>query len=434
MNGQPFVQQTKAKSYGCELQPLVFDRIEELKSKGLLNHIQVTIPNTITFNTAHEFSKKIATIAHCNILNTFGENNWSELAPMVAQIRALNPVHVVEHFTAFRPSENEKTGVYFDLGLTRPLSKLKIIDGVNRWQEMIDRPLCLENISIAENVEAYFDLLLEVREKTGCGIACDLPHFFLSVYSAGFSEERIRTLAGSLRPKQLHVGGLSITNGVLKDNHKGFSPWILQLAHSLFSEADYITLEQNHLIPASVIEKQLNQCRLAQHPSVPAEIKAGIGIALAELNDELAKETAINAGVLVGVRTSLKSEGLGNQCESSLEFYNKYQPFFSPIASLEQCFDNLSPEQAVEALASVARWSLYYQSWWRPETPRFANVSYGEGSKTFYSAVVSDDTITGENQIENENKRRFESKRGFWCEIATPGISINEPRQRSIEI
>ena len=100
-------------SLGCELQPLVVPPIPTLRNDGPLKHLQVTIPNTLTFFQAQAAVDDVPVIAHCNLLNTFGENQWEELRPFTRQIRALKPAHVVQHFTAFRHPSGEKTGIIF---------------------------------------------------------------------------------------------------------------------------------------------------------------------------------------------------------------------------------------------------------------------------------------------------------------------------------
>jgi uncharacterized protein (UPF0276 family) len=409
------------KSFGCELHPLLFDKITVMKTAGLIDHIQVTVPNTVGFKDAFRFSEQIPTIVHSNLLNTFGENNWSELKPVSKQVQALKPIHVVEHFTAFRQN-SEKSGIYFNLSLFEKRNFEKIVDVVRRWQDLLDAPLCLENVAIVENVEAYFNLLCEVREKTGCKVVCDLPHFFISAFSASFSDEQIVKTAKALNPIQVHAGGLTCAYGILKDNHKGYSPWIAGAGHLLFTNAEYMTLEQSPQIPATTIEKYLTDCKAPSVSTVPRDIKMAKGASATEVNDDLAIDAIVSIGLSNGVR---RSPDTTTEIDSAVDLYSKYQPFVFPLASLEDSMGDLTPAQAVQVAASISKLSMLYQSWWNPEAGSYSRVSYGEENTLIHTSILSEDGSYNSANLGEENIKRFQSvKNNFWCDVAMPKISI----------
>lgn len=416
----------KKKSIGCELQPLIFDDIITQKNEGILDHIQITVPNNISFLKAFECSNLIATIAHCNLLNTFGENNWADLQAVGQQIKALKPVHVVEHFTAFRPHSNEKTGLYFTTELREPKIFSKICDSIAKWQDVLGIKVCLENIAISNNVEEYFDLLLNVMARTDCGIACDVPHFLISVNSAKMDRKKVLLLANDLNPKQIHVGGLSILDGQLKDNHKLFSPWVVSEANILFENFEYITLEQNHMINSYTVKQNLQSIRQEAQIESPAFLLDGMGPSSEKLNDEIAFDAAKANGFPKAVRKwdrILVPEIQNEQLNSPLDLYNKYTPFFSPIATIELAFSDLDPISAVKSVTSLIRWSFAYLSWWYPLSARYAHIIYGEGpSELFANLINESDAPVNETYIRGPLLKRFISDKNFWVEVAFPRI------------
>lgn len=405
------------KSYGCELQPNLFDSIDSLKKRAHLDHLQVTIPTTVSYEEVLKQIGDLQIIAHSNLLNVFGKVSWDELKHVVPQIRSLNPLHVVEHFTAFRPVETEKTGLFFDPSISNESGFSEVRDKILRWQDLLGIPLCLENIGIAENVQQYFDFLLKIRDATECEVACDVPHFILSTVTAKYPSTEIEELAKALNPVQIHIGGLSVVNGIIRDNHKGFSPWLSGLSDRLFPNAQFITLEQNHKIPADIVESQLIEAHSERPIQIPLNVQNAEGIPSEILNEELTLETAKNVGLPKGIRRiEVENPGL----ETALELYEKYQPFIFPVTSLKLEIKELGPVEAVEAVASIARWAINYQSWWAPDAPRYARISYGEGDNLKFTTVISEKSNSDQTN-EREKVRRFNSKNNeFWCEIATP--------------
>ena len=418
-------------SVGCELQPVMIPVLPELRREKLVSHLQITIPNTLTYFQAREAALDTPLIAHCNLLNTFGENSWAELKPWTKQIRSLKPVHVVEHFTAFRLSSGHKPAVWFDLELMRPLKKQAVIDTVDRWQTELGVPLCLENVPLADNVEAYFDLLLDVKSATGCEIACDLPHFFLSVFSANYSDAQIRNLAAALAPRQLHVGGLSrSSDGLLRDNHKVFSPWILSEGLALFPEAPFVTLEQNHRIPAESVSKQLRMIHDCEPAKTPEGYRQLHGASSEVLSQEIAFETARSNRYPIPPRDEsryrqLSAERYTKESSSLIDFYDKFLPFVSPLSVLEAEVDNLPPTEIVRTLAAASQWAISYLSWRSPQevARAYAVVRYGEGDKICFERRMG--SSVGEYS-KFEETRRFSSERGFWVEVTSPRLRIDE--------
>jgi len=420
-----------AISLGCELQPILLPRLLEFKRDKLMSHLQVTIPNTLTFFQAMESIGDLSVIAHCNILNTFGKNEWAELKPWVRQIRSLRPQHVVEHFTSFRSPSGEKTGILFEPAITIGARRQVVVDSINRWQDLLGLPLCLENVPISKDIEAYFDFLLEIKSETGCGIACDLPHFFLSMFSGKRSESQMRSLAADLDPTQLHVGGLSLSpEGTLRDNHKLFSPWVLSQGRLLFPTANFITLEQNHQVPPDMVAKQLKAITDEKVLPIPDGFYEGNGMSEGIANTELSYETALSNRYPEPVlspnynRSSAVRYRKGPQ--NSLEFYDKYLPFLSPLSILEEQLDDLSSKEVIQFLASMSRWSFSYLSWWNSALARTATaaVRYGEGETVHFERRFGADGIS-DVSFSFEETIRFSSKSGFWVEVTSPRLEVN---------
>lgn len=418
-------------SVGCELQPVMIPVLSELRTEKLVSHLQITIPNTLTYFQAREAASDTPLIAHCNLLNTFGENSWEELKPWAAQIRSLKPIHVVEHFTAFRLPSGQKPAVWFDLDLMKPQRKQAIIEAVQRWQDELGAPLCLENVPIAENVGAYFDLLLDVKNATGCEIACDLPHFFLSVFSANYSDAQIRSLAAALAPRQLHVGGLSqSSDGLLRDNHKVFSPWVLSEGIALFPDAPFITLEQNHRIPAENVTKQLRMIHDHAPEEAPEEYHQLRGAPSEVLSQEIATETARSNRYPTPPLDESRYRQLSaaryqSEPRSLIDFYDKFLPFLSPLSVLETEVESLPATEIVRTLAAASQWAISYLSWRSPHevAHAYAIVRYGEGDKVCFERRIGS---SGGDYSRLEETRRFSSERGFWVEVTSPKLRNDE--------
>ena len=173
-------------------------------------------------------------------------------------------------------------------------------------------------------------------------------------------------LAAALAPRQLHVGKeLSSSDGILRDNHKLFSSWVHALGRRLFPEAEYITLEQNHQIPADAVIQSFTKMQKVMEECVPPEVVlGGRGLSQDVANDELARDTAkanrypdTSRGAAYRANFVKKHK---TSCQDALDLYDKYIPFLSPLAAIEEAVNDLAPQELVRLAASVSQWSHSY--------------------------------------------------------------------------
>jgi uncharacterized protein (UPF0276 family) len=375
------------QSIGCEYTWSCQQAIHDLADAGKINHIQITIPNTLLFHEALDASCRVPTIAHCNLLNVFGENNWAELRAVAQQIKRLNPLHVIEHFTAFR-NGGAKAGISFGTTLSTNPNTIEIAtDNIKRWQDILGLSVCLENVAVIENCNLYFELMLEACHRTQTRAVVDLPHFFLSALTKSSGTNNVHDLATSLNPIQIHIAGVGIHDDkYLIDKHDLFSPWLLNYARDLFPQASYLTVEQSHSVPAKQLIKYLDFCNTpdVKLPKEPARIALLPPYPTVLVNADLTTSAAKNNGL--PILESVPKIELDDQASASaaIDLYDKYVPFFWPLPSVRSFAENptSSLSETVKYVSILARWACAYQSWWAPTAPRIAHLAAFDSSTT----------------------------------------------------
>lgn len=424
------------KHVGCEMHSVLVGDYLRFKPEAQCDHFQFTPPTVIPLSKLREIGESYRLISHDNLFNALGENDWNEIEPFAEQVRALKPVHSVVHFTNFRPRKGIKSGVHFDLEYCKPAYKQRIVDQVLRWQDKVGVPVSLENIPLSKNVRAYFDLLLEVKQRVGCLMTCDVPHFIIAAFSSEGDRGRefVSAYAQELNPIQVHLGSISIFNGVIRDNHKKFQPWLAPVALGLFPNVSYVTVEQYFRTPPETAIHYLNELRTALPKDLSEVMGEAVGNNIETANDELAKDASgYHKEFTTAIRVLDSPKDISRNLDgfsSALDIYKKYVPFYFPLATIDSFMNDSDPVSAVKAAAGLARWSLHYLEWWFPHLPKKALVRYGEGGidsrSVQFEKVVSDFGLSDKREGDMQNATsviRFDSPKGFWVDVAFPEFS-----------
>lgn len=137
-----------------------------------------------------------------------GAPDAEHLGRLMALIKLINPVTVSEH--AVWSSFN---GIYFADLLPLPRTKvalLRLIEGVERFQDGIGRTILLENPSNYLPVKSEMDepdFLMEVAQRTGCGLLLDVNNIYISARNTGIDAKKyIRALPPELIG-EIHIAG-----------------------------------------------------------------------------------------------------------------------------------------------------------------------------------------------------------------------------------
>ena len=137
-----------------------------------------------------------------------GSLDSGHIARISRLIKLINPVVVSEH--AVWSSFN---GVYFADLLPLPKTKqalLRLVEGVERFQEGIGRTILLENPANYLPVQSEMDepdFLIEVARRTGCGLLLDVNNVYVSARNIGMDA---RAYIHSLPPEligEIHIAG-----------------------------------------------------------------------------------------------------------------------------------------------------------------------------------------------------------------------------------
>lgn len=345
-----------------------------------LSHCQITVPAGITYAQAQEARRGLPVIFHSNLVNFFSENDWSELERIAKQIRGLRPLLVVEHFSSFRPEEDQKTGVWFpEQSGSRPAIRERLSSTIKRWQDLTGAPISLENVPITERVDEYFDLLLETRDRTSCRITCDVPHFIISGLAARWNESVAAARAAALNPIQIHVAGLDLSEDRVYDGHNHPGSSVASYAKRLFPGAAHFTYEQPSGLGLAQTLARLDELRNASERSLPEDVRSRSTYSVQETNDRLTRETFSRFRSLKSVSKKRARERIHAGAEfgeTALALLEKYQTFAWPLGSLDESAEKLTDAEVTEICAAFTNFALILQTWWSPGTPAFAQIDY----------------------------------------------------------
>ncbi len=198
--------------FGIEYYSHLEDFIVDKYAQGQVGHVQLTIPNErVTFEKIQHFFNKnpLPLILHSNFLNTFGENQFDELDQIALVIQRLRPRFVIEHFTLLRRDKQK-----FAVCSVKEESLALMIQNLIHWQHLISYPLLIENTPITEESILYYQTLISVAENCHIGVALDIPHFLISLYSLSEKSDREKLLSlvtQSDQIKHVHLGGLKVS-------------------------------------------------------------------------------------------------------------------------------------------------------------------------------------------------------------------------------
>lgn len=414
-------------SVGCELTGALLQE-SALVAERKIDHLQVTIPNSTFFSTVLDIARQVPIVAHCNILNVLGENNWDEIAPIAKRIRELGPVHVVEHFTAFRTADRSKVGVWFPSSHSeRQATVAHAIDSVRRWQDMIGSPLALENIPVVTESKSYFDALLEVKHRTSCLVVCDMPHLLLQTELNSWTIEDINSLCREMNPVQVHVAGIGVVNGAVFDDHRSLSLWVLQRTFELCPNTKFLTLEQSQQVPVGTLLRNLETLR----NSVTGLTKAAhVPLKKAATDEQTNAAVRAVSAAMLGLSPTAGSKSSQSPFDafthkmavnSTFDLLERYMPFIHPWDALAEDLRN-TPEGVSDICRKVlplAKTAAGYCSWWFPQTGFKFGLSIGQGGKEICKHEM--ELQCGEH-AESE-LRRFNLEGDTWVELGLPKIT-----------
>jgi uncharacterized protein (UPF0276 family) len=90
-------------------------------------------------------------------------------------------------------------------------SLARIADHIDRVQEVLQRPMLLENpssyLAFAESTWSEPDFLAELARRTGCGLLLDVNNVFVSATNLGFEPRAYIDAFALARVGEIHLGG-----------------------------------------------------------------------------------------------------------------------------------------------------------------------------------------------------------------------------------
>jgi uncharacterized protein (UPF0276 family) len=349
---------------GVELRPNNRELVIRLFESQLITHCQISAPGTWTIKELGNLPSELPIYLHSNFLNTIGTNNWPVLRKIAKNLRRLKLKGVTEHFGTFTDESKRKHGVFFEDSAPKSSILNTSIENLERWRELVGIQLFIENIPVTKNAIKYLDALSECATRSQTSIALDLPHLLISTNASNLSIEWAIGKIRTLRPKQIHIGGLSLNEERIEDNHKIVSLWLVDLLEKYSIKSDLITIEQGPNTAPSYLEKAVSNIqsgKLGKTPSLKGVRKTRTPT---EFSDDLAQESMRNLGVYAHLRTRRE-----NALPKSpiLRFGENYFPYVYPIASLIECSKSMPTGDAVEAISSTLSAASRFYSWYRPK-------------------------------------------------------------------
>ena len=238
--------------------------IEPLIAKGLIDHLQVSIPANFDVLSVLGLTRKypfLKIVLHSEYLDVFGENNWQRLVPIAKYIQQLKPVMVIEHFSSYRPP-CKSGGLQFP---TKDMLKDKVqlaIDNVSRWRDLLGTSIHLENIPINRDVDLYLSRWLSIADACQVDITCDFSHLLISMHAGDLSDSQVQVADACCdKATHVHVAGLRRIGNLLLDNHNSFPNWLIKVASNNFPNKKMLTLENAPNVDPAYLTKAILKCR-----------------------------------------------------------------------------------------------------------------------------------------------------------------------------
>lgn len=134
----------------------------------------------------------------------------------------LNPASFSEHL-----AWSSHDGVYFNDLLPLPYTAetmLRVVDHVDAVQQALGRRMLLENpasyLRFAQSDLTEAEFLLQLAQRTGCGLLLDLNNVFVSANNLGFAPDEFLSALPPDLIGEIHLGGHEVEDGgVLIDTH-----------------------------------------------------------------------------------------------------------------------------------------------------------------------------------------------------------------------
>jgi len=149
----------------------------------------------------------------------------AHLGRLAALVRRIEPVLVSEHL-----AWSSWRGAYHPDLLPFPRTEealVRIADNVSRAQDVLQRPIAIENpshyVCIEEHVRHEIDFLSELAYRTGCGLLLDVNNVYVSAHNLGYSAAAYIDAFPGEFIREIHLAGHTrdpeFGNTLLIDSH-----------------------------------------------------------------------------------------------------------------------------------------------------------------------------------------------------------------------
>ena len=409
-------------SIGLEVRENILPVINDIYKEGM--HLQVTIPNFIAYSKIQSIIKGKKVIAHSNLLNVTGENDFRELKKYIPQIQSLKAASVIEHFTELVDKCGNKRGIH----IPKEKSDQEIIEvaekNLLKWKGLLGVDIALENAAVTEDVLRYFTLLRDVQNITDCPITIDVPHLIISYYSLKSmdSKDKLIKIVRELRVDHIHLAGVSARNGMIEDNH--YLPnfeLVLSYAQKWFPECPNQTIEQGPTVSFARTSKCLELLKNKKSLIFIKDFLPGLSTPKQkDVNKDLAENGFF--GLTHTKKGKAQQKGFVEDIDIKNPFYyfEKYNPFFYPIKSMKKATSELNDKEFLFASTLFAKWGLKFLSWTHPEIDN-VNLLFGKDEETIFRTGIN---VLGKktkaNNFAQYDELLFESPQRSWVRIQVP--------------
>ena len=209
--------------YRTELRTDILQHFEDIEAIEIISE-NVSDTGHIPWDELRELAKVFAVIPH-GINLSIGAvdclDDTAYLKQLKSVAKALNPAYVSDHF-ALTKTRGKDIGQLSPLWRTREQLQI-VVRNVQAVQEMLGRPLALENITAdfelsgADFGQAEF--MNEVVRRTGCGLLVDVANAFITGTNLGFDPAGFLEQIDAKAVWQVHLAGGERWRGRWFDSH-----------------------------------------------------------------------------------------------------------------------------------------------------------------------------------------------------------------------
>ncbi len=176
----------------------------------------------------------------------------------------LNPLVISDHL-CFSASPTHNSFDLLPIPLNEETEKL-VINNIHIVQDILQRPLCLENISsyvaYKNNDYTEIEFLNSLCKKTGCGILLDINNLYVSAVNHKFNALTELKKVNPSFVKQYHLAGHSTMDDFLFDTHDNLvcsEVWsLMQSALNFIGKRPVIIERDDEQAPISEIINEIN--------------------------------------------------------------------------------------------------------------------------------------------------------------------------------